>query len=155
MGSGPVIIQDDGGPPFTDELTLKDKAIRVGYGVRIGRAHEFMQELQIANGRHSLTDGSAAIVGVSVNGAPQVTGSTINKVVIVGNGTPPTHITITSGAGPVKVFTDQPLTDESKPGWGRYKASVKDDHVMAVSINGGGNVLNGNETSVKVEIEVD
>jgi len=71
MGSGPVIISDDGSPPPSAPFATDDDSsllpVLDDKWMRVSRAHEFMQELQLDNGYHTLTDDSSVILGVSVN----------------------------------------------------------------------------------------
>ena len=146
MGSGPVVIQDDGGPPLID-LTRAS-----GQGMRVGRQDEFLKELKRANGCHGLLDNAAVISGVSVNGEALAHTDAIFKVVVSGDGATPTNITVTSGSGAVKVCTNTALKDESQAGWGRYKAL--DGSIAAVSINNSPIVLPAHPNGLKVNIGV-
>jgi hypothetical protein len=145
MGSGPVVIGDDGSPP----PALRPKG---GSGVRVGRQDEFLKELKKANGCHSLLDNAAVISGVSVNGVALAHTGVISKVVVSGDGATPTNITVTSSSGAVKVCTDTALKDESQAGWGRYKAL--DGSIAAVSINNSPIVLPAHPNGLKVDIGV-
>jgi hypothetical protein len=145
MGSGPVVIQDDGGPPLIEEKRL------ARMGMRVGRKQEFMQQLETANGCHALLSGDKAISKVLVNGAPQTISGNKTTVVVTGDGG--TKITVSSDGTAVKVCTNaKALGEDLVTAWGRYKAS--DKAITAVSVNGGNNVLTGAETNVKVQIDV-
>jgi hypothetical protein len=141
MGSGPVVISDDGSPPPG----------LLGSGMRVGRLYEFMQQLEIATGCHTVLGGVKAISAVYVNDVKKpLSGGGKDTVVVTGDGG--TVVTVASDGTAVTVCTNaNALQEDLYKHWGRYKAS--DTSITAVSLNGS-SVLSGNPPKVRVRVEL-
>jgi hypothetical protein len=123
MGSGPVVIADDGSPP---------PGLR-GSGMKVGRQYEFMQQLENPTDCHTILGGAKVISEVWVNAAKQALSGTGKDIVEV-TGNLGTKITVSSDGTAVKVCTTGvPLTEDLYKHWGRYTAG--DQTIATVYVN--------------------
>ena len=143
MGTGPIIIGDDGSPPLTVLET-------VGH-VRIGRHFEFMQELMTANGSHTIGNSTGLKhVTIAQVGKPTAT-YPVNRIVEV-LGSMKTLIIVEMQSGEVIVSAAPPLTGDFLLEWGRYAA--EDTTIAKVIIDGDDTKFQANGKPVRIDIAV-
>ena len=149
MGSGPVIITDDGGPPLaTGAQRLSDFASLV----RIGRAGERMDEITNENGRHMFDSGEILSVVVTQGDNKPKTFDDPDIVQVLGNLGSLLTVRINT-AGDVELNNDTPLAANVDDASGFLRYAEGDSYISKVWVDGG-IVVSGNGKPVRVDIDV-
>jgi hypothetical protein len=143
---GPVIITDDGGPPFLTKTIIKSATSRLA----VGCEGEAMPELENPNGTHVInSSNSISQVKVFENGVLRLLAYTPAAVSVSG---PSTTISVQNNGGGVQVSSDHALPDVPGGGWDNYQTN--DTSVSSVGIDQNIAINTGADSSVRVEIDV-
>jgi hypothetical protein len=123
MGSGPIIISDDGSPPPGLHTTGdKDPAKKL---IRIGRQYESMPELTKKNSPHAIGGGNEILeVTVSQGNRLLLASYAPNKVTISGA---KAHVTVSGDGRVVKISADEDLNDDSANASDNFSRYETDD----------------------------
>jgi hypothetical protein len=143
MGSGPIIIADDGSPPPGALHPLR------GAGIRVAREDEPMPELADNRAAHDILNVTISSVVVIQNGVSQTPATNVTHVKVSGA---KTHIDVQKHNSDVRVATDMVLTPDTTTyaHWPRYRAG--DAYIDTVTIDGTDRLKNCGNDTVKVEI---
>jgi hypothetical protein len=148
MGSGPVIITDDGGPPFTNDGNLRDLVPLV----RVGRKNERMDSLTTANSRYEFNSGDIPSVKVTQKGNNMPPIDDPDLVQVLGSNGTMLTVRLNSG-GTVEIDNDNPLVTDVDAQSGFVRYAENDSSIAKVWVDGKA-VAIGNGNPVRVEIKI-
>jgi len=123
MGSGPVVISDDGSPPPGLQTSVEKDAPKKL--IRIGRQYEPMPELKKKNSSHAIGGGNE-ILEVTISQGNRLLLATYapNKVTVSGA---KAHVTVTGDGRVVQISADEDLNDDSANAQDNYSRYETDD----------------------------
>ncbi len=148
MGSGPVIITDDGDPPFTNDGNLRDLVPLV----RVGRKNERMDSLTTANSRYEFNSGDIPSVKVTQKGNNMPPIDDPDLVQVLGSNGTMLTVRLNSG-GTVEIDNDNPLVTDVDAQSGFVRYAENDSSIAKVWVDGKA-VAIGNGNPVRVEIKI-
>jgi hypothetical protein len=142
MGSGPVVIADDGSPP--PGLHITDAPPKL---IRIGRQSETMPELKKAKSSHAIGGGNEILeVNIRQGNRLLLVAYAPNQVIVSGDSV---KVTVTGDGRSVKISADQDLNDNSANDFSRYETSdpaIKQVQIDDITVD------TSQATPVKVQI---